>query len=148
MKTANNWAGTKELIKEKRDKKSQDNIISCVNKQKGIKTGVFLGEPFAYEEENGELAILLNFFITDEDAIKVLKVDSKIFSEIAYIRDRFPTEKWIFDIKMSKNNFAILPRLEIKADMEAKIESKSQHDLYETYLVLVNGAENEKGTTK
>lgn len=114
--------------------------------------GAFCGEPFAREvvwtgeryetydpavhtDKRPSLRVMLNFFVPDEDDMKVIEGGTVWFKDVLKVRDKYGLDKWLFEIERHgdagdpKMTYSILPEEKIDDAMRARIAEVEPHDL-------------------
>lgn len=114
--------------------------------------GAFCGEPFAREvvwtgeryetydpavhtDKRPSLRVMLNFFVPDEDDMKVIEGGTVWFKDVLKVRDKYGLDKWLFEIERHgdagdpKTTYSILPEEKIEDAMRARIAEAEPHDL-------------------
>jgi len=67
-------------------------------------SGLFIGEPFAWEESAPEpgrrdsLKIAMNFYALDMNAMRVVVLCPREFRELCRLRDRYDLHRWVFTL--------------------------------------------------
>ena len=128
--------------------------------------GAFCGEPFAREvvwtgeryetydpaihtDKRPSLRVMLNFFVPDEDAMKVIEGGTVWFKDVLKVRDKYGLDKWLFEIERHgesgdpKTTYSILPEEKIDDGMRARIAAAEPHD-----LAAIGNGESEGGDAK
>jgi len=114
--------------------------------------GAFCGEPFAREvvwtgeryetydpavhtDKRPSLRVMLNFFVPDEDDMKVIEGGTNWFKDVLKVRDKYGLDKWLFEIERHgdagdpKTTYSILPEEKLDDAMRTRIASAEAHDL-------------------
>lgn len=118
--------------------------------------GCFVGEPLArevhwsgerYEECTGDgcsfcgegkkpsLRVAMNFFVPEENDMKIIEFGVLMFKDLLKVRDKYGLQKWCFEIERhgqagdSKTRYSILPEQQIDKEVQAKIDGANLHDL-------------------
>lgn len=128
--------------------------------------GAFCGEPFAREvvwtgeryetydpaihtDKRPSLRVMLNFFVPDEDAMKVIEGGTVWFKDVLKVRDKYGLDKWLFEIERHgesgdpKTTYSILPEEKIDDGMRARIAAADPHD-----LAAIGNGESDAGDAK
>jgi hypothetical protein len=116
-------------------------------------TGVFCGEPYAREvvwtgekyepmdksnpSQKGKtsLRVALNFYVIEENAMKVLDVGNMTFQDILKCRTKYGLDNWSFEIERHgeagnpKTKYSILPEDKLDAALRQKIASTKLNNL-------------------
>lgn len=88
-------------------------------------TGLFIGEPFAWEEpwpEPGRrerLRIAMNFYAVGMNAMCVVVLNTREFRELVRLRDKYDLHKWVFTLTRDRN----------KGDEESRLWFQIDHEL-------------------
>lgn len=114
--------------------------------------GAFCGEPFAREvvwtgeryetydptvhtDKRPSLRVMLNFFVPDEDDMKVIEGGTNWFKDVLKVRDKYGLDKWLFELERHgdagdpKTTYSILPEEKLDDAMRTRIASAEAHDL-------------------
>ena len=114
--------------------------------------GAFCGEPFAREvvwtgeryevfdpathaDKRPSLRVMINFFVTPEDDMKVIEGGTVWFKDVLKVRNKYGLDKWLFEIERHgdagdpKTSYSILPEERIDEGMRTRIGRASEHDL-------------------
>lgn len=121
--------------------------------------GAFVGEPHArevhwsgerYEECTGDgcsfcgegkkpnLRVAMNFFVPEENDMKIIEGGVTWFKDLLKVRDKYGLHKWFFEIERhgqagdSKTRYSILPDQQIDKEGQAQIDAANVHDLPKT----------------
>ena len=128
--------------------------------------GAFCGEPYAREviwtgeryetydpavhtDKRPSLRVMLNFFVPDEDAMKVIEGGTVWFKDVLKVRDKYGLDKWLFEIERHgesgdpKTTYSILPEEKIDDGMRARIAAAEPHD-----LAAIGNGESDAGDAK
>jgi len=72
-------------------------------------TGLFIGEPYAWEEPKSisdvrlRLRIGMNFYSTGENRMRIVVLGSRDFRELVRLRDKFDLNKWIWHLTRDRD---------------------------------------------
>ena len=114
--------------------------------------GAFCGEPFAREvvwtgeryetydpavhtDKRPSLRVMLNFFVPDEDDMKVIEGGTVWFKDVLKVRDKYGLDKWLFEIERHgeagdpKTTYSILPEEKLDEELRGQIAGAELHDL-------------------
>jgi len=76
---------------------------------------------------------MLNFYIPDENTMKVIEGDPIWFKDVLRVRNKYGLDKWLFEIERHDNNtkttYTILPEEKISDDLLVEINSTKLHNL-------------------
>ncbi len=104
--------------------------------------GAFCGEPFSREvvwtgeryetynefkhaDSRPSLRVMLNFYVPDEDQMKVIEGGTAWLKDLLKVREKYGLEKWLFEIERHgeardpKTRYTILPDAQIESAMAA-----------------------------
>ena len=124
--------------------------------------GAFCGEPFAREvvwtgeryetydpavhtDKRPSLRVMLNFFVPDEDEMKVIEGGTNWFKDVLKVRDKYGLDKWLFEIERHgaagdpKTSYTILPEEKLTPEQIKEIDALRLHDLPK---VVSGGSDN------
>ena len=129
--------------------------------------GAFVGEPHArevhwggerYEECTGDgcsfcgegkkpnLRVAMNFFVPEENDMKIIEGGVTWFKDLLKVRDKYGLHKWFFEIERhgqagdSKTRYSILPDQQIDKEGQAQIDGANLHDLPQ----VLSGGSNDR----
>ncbi len=138
-------------------------------------TGVFLGEPYAYEliwtgkeyrafvegkdnPKKSTLRIAWNFYVIESGTVKIIQGNKQWFKAIRVVNDKYDLEKASFEIKRSgkagstSTTYSVLFEKDISDELREDLEQAQLHDLEECISdgndEDFNSYENEKSAEK
>ena len=127
------WTGSGfDQISEKL--REDEGVQLHVSKHGDKATGLFIGEPYAWEEpwpEPGRrerLRIAMNFWSTGEDAMRVIVLGTRDFRELLRLRDRYDLHKWIFILFRDRDEGTEGSQLFFQLDRELEEKRRLSHD--------------------
>ena len=116
--------------------------------------GAFCGDPFprevvwtgqryetldednpAHQAKRASLRVMLNFYVPDENAMKIIEGGTAWFKDVLKVRDKYGLDTWLFEIERQgaagdpKTTYTILPETKVDDAMRARIRAAGLHDL-------------------
>jgi hypothetical protein len=132
-----------------------DKIVGAFCEEPFAREVVWTGEryetydPAVHTDKRPSLRVMLNFFVPDEDAMKVIEGGTVWFKDVLKVRDKYGLDKWLFEIERHgesgdpKTTYSILPEEKIDDGMRARIAAAEPHD-----LAAIGNGESDAGDAK
>jgi hypothetical protein len=127
--------------------------------------GCFIGEPLVrqvfwngeryenFDEDNPKhkgkksaLRLAINFFVLDENTVKVLELSATVIKDVLKLRDKYGFEKWSYEIERQgaagdpKTKYHILPDEQLSDEQRQMLGDVDLHNLQALYEGGEDGA--------
>ncbi len=160
-----------EEVTERAEQQAEQGGLFVKLKNDGDKVvGAFVGDPFARdkhwvdnssvecegegcphcEKKRPSMKISLNFYVPEENAMKIIEGGVKWFKGVVKVREKYGFDNWLFEIERhgeagsTKTSYSILPEKEMDEALKERIAITDLNDLEK----VTSGQKDEEETTQ